>query len=232
MIDRKQWTAPQIEALLTSVAVFTYRNETIRWVTIAPATGHSARSCASKYHQVVDRADGPVTRELIDSEMARVDRTDRIPPPETVKMRGAYPLWTAAEDAKLLEACEGRTIQGAEAWKQLADESFEGRSHYAVRERYLVLRKLGAGIVRPRVRSERPKHLRVRMPPKLETIPDPMPPVEYKTLTAAFFRDPPPGRSALDKMRAGVVEQLPPSNHREVYYASRPKITLATEPLR
>jgi transposase len=58
------------------------------------------------------------------------------------------------------------------------------------------------------------------------------PAVEYATLTAAFFKDPPPGRSALDKMRAGLVEDLPPSNHREVYYASRPKITLATEPMR
>ena len=229
MIDRKQWTAPQIDALLTSVMRFSHNNELIRWVEIAPPTGHSAKSCASKYHQVVARADGPLTRELIDAEMARVDRD--APPPEKGKTRGAYPLWTGEEDAKLLAACEGRTIQGTEAWNRLA-ESFPGRSPYAVRQRFLVLRNLAAGIVRQRVRSERPKRLRIRMPVKPETIPAPLPPVEYKTLTAAFFRDPPPGRSALDKMRAGVTECLPPSNHREVYYASRPKITLATEPLR
>lgn len=230
MIDRKSWTAPQIEALLSAAIVFTDRSELIRWVEIAPATGHSAKSCASKYHQIISRADGPLTRELIAAELARLDRT-AAPPHEKVKTRGAYPLWTDAEDAKLLAACEGRTIQGTEAWKRLADD-FQGRSPYAVRQRYLVLRNLAAGIVRQRVRSERPKRLRIRMPVKPEAIPAPLPPVEYKTLTAAFFRDPPPGRSALDKRRAGVPDAYPPTDYAKAYEARRPRITLATEPMR
>jgi hypothetical protein len=57
-------------------------------------------------------------------------------------------------------------------------------------------------------------------------------PSEHLTITASVLGDPLPGRSALDKKRAGIVENLPPSNHREVYFASRPRITLATEPLR
>lgn len=195
MIDRKQWTSAQVEALLSAAIKFTDRNELIRWVEIAPVTGHSGKSCASKYHQIVSRVEGPLTRELIDAELAR---SDRVMPSGKPKTRGAYPLWTGEEDARLLAACESRSVLGTEAWQKISAD-FPGRSMYAVRQRYLVLRNLAAGIVRQRVRSERPKRLRVRMPVKPEAIPPRLPPVEYKTLTAAFLGDPPPGRSALDK---------------------------------
>lgn len=57
----------------------------------------------------------------------------------------------------------------------------------------------------------------------------------HPTLTAAFFGDPLPGYSALDKRLAGIADDsLPPAYHTrfEGAQASRPKITLATEPMR
>ena len=145
--------------------------------------------------------------------------------------RGAYPCWTKDEDDRLLSICSRAPIKGIEAWQKVVDE-FPGRTLVAVRQRYLVLRNLAAGIVRVRTRPAKPKGRQIRSPFKPIAMPPAPPPVEYKTLTAAFFRDPPPGRSALDKRNAGIGDDLPPSNHCEVYYASRPKITLATEPLR
>ncbi len=51
---------------------------------------------------------------------------------------------------------------------------------------------------------------------------------EHKSLTAAFFGDPLPGRSALDQIGARITEQ----QFDKRYSDYRPRITLATEPLR
>jgi hypothetical protein len=59
--------------------------------------------------------------------------------------------------------------------------------------------------------------------------------IEVQGITAGLLGDPMPGRSALDKMRAGIVDDpLLPAYHTrfEGAQASRPKITLATGPLR
>lgn len=57
----------------------------------------------------------------------------------------------------------------------------------------------------------------------------------HQTLTAAFFGDPLPGYSALDKMRAGIVDEALPDRYHTRWdsrVANRPRITLATEPMR
>ena len=51
----------------------------------------------------------------------------------------------------------------------------------------------------------------------------------HATITSAFFGDPLPGRSALDRKRAGIPDDPPPLDHRTAYYANMPKITLAGE---
>lgn len=51
-----------------------------------------------------------------------------------------------------------------------------------------------------------------------------------RSLTARVFGDPPPGRSALDMRRAGIVIASKPEDGRTVRLP--PPITLATEPLR
>lgn len=154
---------------------------------------------------------------------------------QTYICRGAYPRWTKEEDDRLLSICSGRQIARVAGWEKVAEE-FPGRSAVAVRQRYLELRNRAAGIVRTRVRSSQAEVTLLRPPVKRDhPVPAPLPPVEYTTLTAAFFRDPPPGRSALDKMRAGITDDDLPHDYRthaEARMANRPKITLATEPMR
>lgn len=221
-VMRKDWTNQQVETLMAKAAEFTAQGKRVRWGDIAPSTGHSEKSCANKYHQIRNRAGGLLASELIDADLAAAESIKRAP----VKPRP--PAWTAEEEARLVEACQNKSIVGLQGWEALAETSFPGRSAYAVRQRYLELRNKDAGIVRMRVRESEAKP-QLRAPVKPEARPKPPPLVEYKTLTAAFFGDPRPGSSALDKRLAGIVEHLPPSNHREVYYASRPKITLAGE---
>jgi len=123
-------------------------------------------------------------------------------------MAGAYPYWTADEDARLIRMCHGKVIRGEEGWLIIADE-FPGRSLYAVRQRHLTLRYKASGIKRqPRPRHQRPKHdaanaLRKRTmpaPPMPSRPACPMP----ASLTAWIFGDPLPGRSALDQRNAVV----------------------------
>jgi hypothetical protein len=53
---------------------------------------------------------------------------------------------------------------------------------------------------------------------------------QHQTLTAELFGDPLPGRSALDRLRAGIVDE-PDVDRRPVHRPVAP-ITLATEPMR
>lgn len=54
--------------------------------------------------------------------------------------------------------------------------------------------------------------------------------IQSQGITAGLLGDPPPGRSALDQLRAGGVEQPQRIDYRTVKLG--PKVTLATEPLR
>lgn len=123
----------------------------------------------------------------------------------TVKptMAGAYPCWTSDEDDRLRKICAGRIIRGEAAWQEIADD-FPGRSFYAVRQRWLTLRNEAAGIKRersPRARPPKAQKRTMPSPPVPERLPEPM----YTSLTAFLLKDPLPGRSALDKMRAGLT---------------------------
>jgi hypothetical protein len=233
-LGRNKWTDQEVDTLMSMAAEFADQQKRIRWREIAAATGHHESSCALKYHTIRSRAAGRLARELIDADQAAKQAVNAIKPVRPTSA-GAYPVWSADEDARLLKACDGDAVQGIKAWQALA-ETFPGRSFYAVRQRYLSLRNQPAGIVRDRDRMSRPLRPQKRAPAGIKAHPEPLPQAEYATITAAFFRDPPPGRSALDKMRAGIAEDHPlPSRYHtrwEAAQASRPKITLATEPMR
>lgn len=223
-IERNNWTHKEVDTLMSMASVFTEKGKRIRWREIAAATGHHESSCALKYHVVRSRAAGRLTRDLVDADLAVKY------PVKRPTSAGAYPVWTADEDARLLTECHGRVIQGHAAWREIA-EGFPGRSFYAVRQRYLTLRNHAAGIVRERDHRARPVRSVKRGPVKKQAPPKPQPTFEYETLTAAFFRDPPPGRSALDNRLAGISDP-PAVDRRTAHLGYRPPITLATEPLR
>jgi hypothetical protein len=214
-----------MDDILMSMAVtFTDEGKRIRWRQIADATGHHESSCALKYHVIRSRAAGRLARELIDADLAVKDPVKPATPAYGGK---GYPVWTEDEDARVLAACLGEVIKGNAAWQKIA-EGFPGRSLQAVRQRYVTLRNHAAGIVRDRDRDSRPvKHVPVKTDPR----PARLPAFEYQTLTSAFFKDPPPGRSALDKQRAGIVDE-PFVDYRKALEHRFPKITLATEPMR
>lgn len=229
-IEHNRWTEREVEILMSMASVFTDKGKRIRWREIARETGHHESSCALKYHTIRSRAAGRLARELIDAELAVKDPVRKGRPVAA----GPYPVWTQDEDDRLLKACAGDAIQGIKAWQELA-EAFPGRTFYAVRQRYLSLRNQAAGIVRDRDRMSRPIRPQKRAPAGIKAHPEPLPPAEYETITSAFFKDPPPGRSALDKMRAGIVDEALPDRYHtrwEAVQATRPKITLATEPMR
>lgn len=114
---------------------------------------------------------------------------------------GSYPTWSPDDDARLLARCAARQVKGEQAWRAIA-EHFPGRSFFAVRQRYLILRMKAAGIARNRKRKSRAVKGRKRFAPTASPLQlRPLLP-EHKTLTAAFFGDPLPGRSALDQKRS------------------------------
>lgn len=117
---------------------------------------------------------------------------------------GPHPFWSAEEDKRVLELCQH--VSGEQAWREVA-ERFPGRTHYAVRQRFLTLRNRAAGIKRERTDSERPIRTQKRTivgaaPIVLQTPPDLPPPA---SLTAFLLGDPLPGRSALDQKRGGIA---------------------------
>jgi hypothetical protein len=228
-LGRNSWTKGEVDILMSMAAEFTDQGKRIRWREIANATGHHEKSCALKYHTLRSRAAGCLTRDLVDADLALKDPVT----PTRPTTAGAYPVWSADEDARLLAACQGKAISGNAAWQKIA-EGFPGRSFCAVRQRHLTLRQRADGI-------ERDRAYRTRAKPQIRTVPDrknkPDRPqrAEHLTLTSALLGDPLPGRSALDRRRAGIGDdELPSSYHTrwESRIANRPKITLATEPMR
>lgn len=104
----------------------------------------------------------------------------------------------------MLALCQG--VSGEQAWRAVA-EHFPGRTHYAVRQRFLTLRNRAAGIKHERKDSERPIRTKKRKiataaPVMLQAPPDLPPP---HSLTAFLLGDPLPGRSALDQKRGGTA---------------------------
>jgi len=225
-IEHNRWTEPEIDILMSMASVFTDQNKRIRWREIASATGHHESSCALKYHTVRSRAAGRLARDLIDADLAAKDQPVK-PAKAPYGGKGA-PVWSAEDDVRLLAACQGKIISGEAAWRKIA-EGFPGRSFLAVRQRYMTLRKHADGILPDRDRMSRPIRPDRRQPVLNRS--ERLSAIDHTTITAAFFKDPPPGRSALDKKRAGIVDPPDPVDRRIVH---RPmaQITLATEPMR
>lgn len=103
--------------------------------------------------------------------------------------------YSEAENAAILAAANSG-IMGKDKWTAVAEELGTGRSWQSCRQQSLILR-----------RKENPdanrRQKRVYNPMQEPPAPDAVP--EYTSITAAFFKDPLPGRSALDKMRAGLA---------------------------
>lgn len=170
-IERKKWTQPEIDLLLSMVDGFKSEGIRPRWREIAAATGHHDNSCVVKYQAIRSREADLKARAEIDKRIAE---------------REARPTFRAPDPGKLPLVA------------RVSSPDF------------------GVGVSTARLKAD--AEMRAR--------------IEILGVTGGLLGDPLPGRSVLDKRRAGIVDDLPPSNHREVYYASRPKITLATEPLR
>lgn len=218
-LKRKVWTDSDVSTLMVMADKHTSQGKRIRWREISYVLDREPTSCAVKYHTVRSLAAGRIARDLIDADLAARD---------PVKHAGAYPKWSAEEDAKLLAACKGNIIRGEASWVKIA-EGFPGRSFYAVRQRYLTLRNQIAGVVRDRDRKSRPIVPRKRAPVVARFQPVPASRAAHKTLTSALLGDPLPGRSALDRKRAGIVDEVV-VDHRNASILNRPKITLPEVP--
>ena len=143
--------------------------------------------------------------------------------------RAKWKNWSEAEDKMIWELCQGRSIR-TDRWEWVA-ANFEGRSSLACRQRWLFLRRKAQGLETPRKVRERRANgrlCRVASDDVALAAIAAAPVLSHTSLTAAFFRDPLPGRSALDQKRAGIVDQA--GGMRGVREA--PPITLATEPMR
>ena len=224
-LGRNHWTEREVEILMDMARKFADEGKRVKWREIASATGHHESSCALKYHTIRSRAAGRLARELIDADLAAKD-----PARPTTQLYGGKgaPVWSNEDDVRLLAMCQDKAISGEAAWRTIA-EGFPGRSFLAVRQRYVTLRNQANGIARDRDRKSRP--LSPAKPVIREAKPVSVPPAEYKTITAAFCKDPPPGRSALDKRNAGIVDE-PAMDHRKAQQYRIRKITLPGAPLR
>src|SRR4051812_35735375 len=112
---------------------------------------------------------------------------------------GPYPVWTPEEDARLLEKLAGRTGLGQKFWISFAAE-FPGRSFYALRQRYLVLRMAAQGRTRerpqkPRVITGRERRTQREIAQAAIRARESAERLQPASLTAALLGDPLPGRS-------------------------------------
>jgi Myb-like DNA-binding domain len=112
--------------------------------------------------------------------------------------------WTEADDALLSQLCEHQSTALLHPnWHEIA-KHFEGRSWLACRQHWLRLRR-GASGAAPRVRmTEWRANGRISKAAKTRMQPPPAALPSHTSLTAAVLGDPLPGRSALDRKRAGV----------------------------
>lgn len=109
--------------------------------------------------------------------------------------------WSAADDAELMAKTNHRNLSVAE-WQTIAAGMSTSRTWQACRQRRNNLRLKAKGIVRARKPRARKPNGRINHRVEMQQ-PCSLP--EYTSLTAAFFKDPVPGRSALDKIRAGLA---------------------------
>jgi hypothetical protein len=114
----------------------------------------------------------------------------------------AAPRWTADEDARL--ALQGKGLDGTRAWIDMADAHFPGRSGWACRQRYLLLRKRAAGQSYADLVVQRKATVAARWRREADIVAAATATRQataHASLTAAFFGDPPIGRSALEARR-------------------------------
>lgn len=106
-IERKKWTAAEIDLLFSMVEGFRKAGIRPRWREIAAATGHHENSCTVKYHAVRGRAADLEVRRKIDEAAARpkikpppvhsVPIRPRVENPEFGRSTSIYRLCVEAE---------------------------------------------------------------------------------------------------------------------------------------
>lgn len=121
--------------------------------------------------------------------------------------------WTDAENAALLAAGDK-----AEDWGEIGIGL--DRTRWACKVQYNALKR---GQVPGDAKPVTSRVLRQHDTALAKQIRDTRP--QHQSITAEFFGDPLPGRSALDRMRAGIVDEV------RAPYRSAPPISLAMEGL-
>lgn len=109
--------------------------------------------------------------------------------------------WTETENAYLMSTCGKRSSISDHEWPAIAKGMGTNRTPDGCKQQFHKLRRTAKGIA-PKARIRRRKTEIVadmQSPLDLDTLP------QHTSLTAAFFKDPLPGRSALDQMRAGLA---------------------------
>lgn len=109
-------------------------------------------------------------------------------------------FWPKADDDKLMSAWAGRAMIGEAGWKIIAEGLSMPRTWQACRQRVQYLHRKATGVL-PKKRDPKERKVNGRIyrrdvmqePLSADALP------QHQTLTAWFFKDPLPGRSALDR---------------------------------
>lgn len=179
-----------------------------------------------------------------------IDYTSVHPPKKRIKRQ----KWTDAEIAQLLKLVDGFKARGLRPrWREIAaatghhDNSCVVKYH-SIRSREADLaarkeidQKIAAAEARPLFKTPVPHDVpmkpRVQNPEfgrgtstwRLQIDAEMRSRIAVRGVTGGLLGDPMPGRSALDRRRAGIVDPPPPIDHRTAKLP--PKVTLATDPM-
>lgn len=108
--------------------------------------------------------------------------------------------WSNADKQQLLELRAQHR-----SWDNIA-KSFPGRTADACKQLHNIMLREAQGLFRPKVSEPRKVNGRIHRTADdvrlMAERPAPLP--EYTSITAEFFGDPRPGRSALDRLRSGM----------------------------
>lgn len=103
------------------------------------------------------------------------------------------PHWSPAEDAQLPAIGDVPRRMTREHWQAIAEQVGNNRTWMACRQRYLDLRRKEHHRAGRKANGRIDRRTVMQEPPSAAALP------RHTSLTAAFFGDPPPGRSALDR---------------------------------
>lgn len=206
-MSNKRWSKEDAELLLAM------KRQKVARRKIAAHFGVTVHACDMKVVKLRAAAKAAANGERPKRQPAGQSRPERRTQPAPVR-------WSQAENDELVRRADAR-------------ETFEaigaalGRTRWACKVHYHAIKRgTAAAIAAPPARKKATQRQEATAAARQfrETAP------YHSTLTAAFCGDPLPGRSALDRLRAGIVDE-PYAGRRTVHRPVAP-ITLATEPLR